>query len=936
MNPFSDGKLKKVSIATLLWLAFRLLMPGGMARADPADASPPQNILAIYSDERLLPANLIVDENIRSILNDGQHGGIGYFTEFMDVTRFPQDAYRGQLRDFLSNKYQAHPPDLIIAVGKSALDFLIAYRKTLFASVPVVFCAVMEREIPWAQLDASMIGIPVAWHPERVLDLALQLQPDTQNVAVVLGSGQRDRDFLPALNEAAKGYEGRLTFSWLSNLSMEQLRLALSKLPPHSIVLYSTLFQDGGGKTYFPQKALDTFASASNAPIYGFFETYVGHGAVGGNMETFETLGKTVAQLGLRVLAGEDPQAVITGQAHASTTLLDWRQLRRWHIADERLPPDSVVRYREHSFWELYWHWAILAAALCAAEALLIALLLFHLRQRRLAETALQKSEARLNLAAESAGAGLWELDMQTQQFWATPKAMELFGFEPGSAILLEAVLNMIHPDDRASVRQSISQATASRQDNRVEYRVLLPDGGYRWLISLGRVQAGQPTTSLSMLGATIDISQRKQTEQAIAGQLRFETLLAEISTRFLKLPLEEVDLEIERSLSRVLDLLSVEACELIAVQAGESIARITHAAYGGGIEPTSRETNVAGLFPWHYQQVLGLGRPVKLSQLSELPAEAHRDRQSFLALGISSLLTVPVAGCGSSQHTGYLFSVQSRRGEHHCPPECLPKLQLLAELFVNALGRQTAEIRAEKLRDELAHAARVTTLGELSATLAHELNQPLGAILSNAEAAQIFLKQGPTAQEEVHTILEDIRQDGQRAGEVIHRIRTLLQGEKFHTQPIEIRSLLENACALVRSMLLSRRVKLQIDIERELPPVLGDTVQLQQVLLNLILNALDAMAERQPSERLLVIQAVRNAADNVSVSVRDTGTGIPQERLARVFEPFFTTKGDGMGMGLSICRTIIQAHGGRIHAENNPTQGVTVSFSLPLAGTAA
>ena len=243
---------------------------------------------------------------------------------------------------------------------------------------------------------------------------------------------------------------------------------------------------------------------------------------------------------------------------------------------------------------------------------------------------------------------------------------------------------------------------------------------------------------------------------------------------------------------------------------------------------------------------------------------------------------------------------------------------------------RKQAEVQLLQQRDELAHLSRVTTIGLMATTLAHELNQPLGAIHSNAEAAEIFLKNNPPNLDELRAILSDIRQDGWRAGEVIHRMRALLKKHQFKMEPIEVKALVEALGGLLQATIISHKARLRIDVAPSLPPVRGDPVQLQQVLLNLILNALEAMVEFPVEEREVVVRAVPTTASWVKITVTDQGPGFSKEKLAKLFEPFFTTKKDGMGIGLKICEMIIEAHGGQLTAESNPDRGATIGFTLP------
>src|SRR6478672_2631727 len=261
-------------------------------------------------------------------------------------------------------------------------------------------------------------------------------------------------------------------------------------------------------------------------------------------------------------------------------------------------------------------------------------------------------------------------------------------------------------------------------------------------------------------------------------------------------------------------------------------------------------------------------------------------------------------------------------------------KGMLVLASIVDITERKLAELEAARQRHDLAHLARVSTVGELSSSLAHELTHPVTAILSNAQAAQRFLAKDDVDLDEVREILNDIVTQDQRAGEVIHGLRQLLKkGElQEHCDDVDLNEVIRDVVNLMRSDVINRNVTLDTDLAQKLPAITGDRVQLQQVLLNLALNGCEALGDYNSSERRLLIASQReNGA--VRVSVSDSGSGIPGEKMEQVFERFFTTKKEGMGLGLSICRTIINAHRGKIWATNNGGGGATFHFSLPIVG---
>jgi signal transduction histidine kinase len=261
----------------------------------------------------------------------------------------------------------------------------------------------------------------------------------------------------------------------------------------------------------------------------------------------------------------------------------------------------------------------------------------------------------------------------------------------------------------------------------------------------------------------------------------------------------------------------------------------------------------------------------------------------------------------------------------------------LVLASIVDITERKLAELEAARQRHELTHLARVTSLGELSSSLAHELTHPLTAILSNAQAAQRFLANDDVDLNELREILNDIVAEDQRAGEVIHRLRSLLKkGEsQKHCDDVDINEVARDVLKLMRNDLINQNVTVDTDLAQNLPAIRADRVQLQQVVLNLLLNACEAITDSDASERqLLIASKLENGA--VRMSVTDRGGGIPEKKLEQVFERFFTTKKEGMGLGLSICRTIINAHQGKIWATNNAHCGTTFHFSLPIVSSHA
>jgi len=327
--------------------------------------------------------------------------------------------------------------------------------------------------------------------------------------------------------------------------------------------------------------------------------------------------------------------------------------------------------------------------------------------------------------------------------------------------------------------------------------------------------------------------------------------------------------------------------------------------------------------------RVLGGEAATAIPVLSPPPSECRMDSRELERFGLRERL-LP-AGCSVEFRQPGLW-------EQHKWEIVIVLLAIalqgvvIAALLVQRRLRRNAELAARQQFAELAHAARLATAGQLTAAIAHEINQPLSAILSNAEAAELMLAAEPPPIDEVRHILADIRSDDLRASEVIHHLRSLLGKHTPEMEPLDFNALVADVLSLLKVEASRRGVALETDFG-ELPPLYGDRVQLQQALLNLMLNGMDAMADIPPAQRRITVRTAANGSGGVAVAVADAGHGVPVERLPHIFDSFATGKKDGMGLGLSIARSIVEAHGGKIRAENNPDRGATFRFTLPANG---
>jgi PAS domain S-box-containing protein len=556
--------------AFLTFLAILQHLPGPSV----ALATEPKIVVVLYPDNNDgRPGAVLADQGIRATFAAETSENIEIHSEYLDVSRFRSAEYERHLAAFLKHKYANQKVALVIAGLAPALDFALKYRQEVFPRVPVVFCAIEQREVEARQLPQDVIGVPIHIDFASTLDLALHLHPNTKRVYVIAGRTKFDRSWEAEVRQISNRYVDKLDFVYLTGLPMHALLEEVSQLPPNSIIYYLHIFEDGAGKGYAPANALEAIAASANAPIYGNVDTYIGRGLVGGRVFSFEAEGKNAAGLGLRILAGEKPEQIGVQETSANTYMFDWNQLRRWGIREDSLPAGSEILHRRPGFWDLYrWH-VIGVGSLCVIQALLIFGLLLQRSSRVRAHSALRESEDRFRRMADTAPVMVWMAGPDKLCTYFNKSWLDFTG-RPLEREIGNGWSQGVHADDFQHCMDVYSQSFDARLPFRMEYRLQRSDGEYRWLLDLGVPRFRTDGTFDGYIGSAIDITDEKRlTEELRDNQYALRVLTGRL-LQAQETERRRIARELHDDLSQRLALLAVQL-DLLSQKPPESTAEL-------------------------------------------------------------------------------------------------------------------------------------------------------------------------------------------------------------------------------------------------------------------------------------------------------------------------------------------------------------------------
>ena len=505
-----DGPGIKRSLFPLIILFLAILFFGEETLADGA----PRRVLILHSYNYTFPANAAISDSLRKELGRSSQP-LEIEADFLDLARRPDEAHALGTANFLREKYANLRFDAVVVIGIPGMPFLLKYRDLIAPGVPIVWSDVTRATFDAMKGPAEVAAVINDYKPEKTLELAERLQPEARRLVVIGGTTSIDRRWHENGRRAVEAHKSsKLEAEYWFDRTYNRLLEDVSKLPRDTIVLFLTFFADSEDERFIPRDVAVAVARASAAPVYGFFDTYLGTGVVGGFFETYQSIGTTTADLVLEILSGADVKKLAARDILRPTFRVDARAMERWGLEQKYLPSGSAVLFHSPSFLEQHRYLISATAAVVVVQSLIVAGLLFQRRRRRQAEESLKESEDRMTFAAASASIGLWHFDWETNQLWATEHCRALFGLPANSPLTRETFLAAVHPDDRsiaaAALRGTLKGGRSAVADIRI---VDHPPGEVRWVRIRARLDIDGQRTPGQLSGMFADITDQKTAE---------------------------------------------------------------------------------------------------------------------------------------------------------------------------------------------------------------------------------------------------------------------------------------------------------------------------------------------------------------------------------------------------------------------------------------
>jgi PAS domain S-box-containing protein len=535
--------------------------------------------------------------------------------------------------------------------------------------------------------------------------------------------------------------------------------------------------------------------------------------------------------------------------------------------------------------------------------------------------TDLQRSEAYLADAQKLTHTGSWAYNFATREMrHSSEEHSRLYGFDPEKGIPpFEEFVQRMHPEDRPRVVEIAETANSAGKDFEAHFRVVLPDGTTRFVHCVGHPVFKPSGYEGEFVGILMDVTERKRAEALRDGESRILEMIARDAP--LEKILENLVLVVEAQFTGLL-------CSVLLLD--EDGLHVRHGAAPSLPKPYTMAIDGLSIGPKAGSCGTAMYRrePVMVTDILQDPLwEPYR--AVVEPYGFRACWSTPILG-----HSGKAlgsFAMYYREPRSPSPDESRA-LEMATHLGRIAIERKLAREERERLRQaqaDLAHINRVTTMGELTASLAHEIRQPISAAVTNAQTCLRWLRRDDPDVAEASEAAARLVKDATRAADIINRVSLLFKKGALQRELVDVNELVREMVALLRGEANRYSISIRTELAEHLPKVMGDRVQLQQVFMNLILNGIEAMKETNDTSELSIKS--ETADGQLLISVSDTGVGLAPKQADQIFKAFFTTKDNGTGMGLPISRSIIESHGGRLWAAGAPGRGATFQFTLPL-----
>jgi PAS domain S-box-containing protein len=868
--------------------------------------------------------------------------------EYMDTKRLFDDVHYDNLRRLYAHKFPPNAFDVIITADDNALDFILRYRDELFPGVPVVFCGVNRYSEDRLQGQAGITGVVETTDHLKTINLALAMQPEAQHVYVIVDRTTTGLTLREQLDAVLSNLARPVDVTYLDDVTLAEMEARLRALSPTDDLVYlMTFHRDSAGRTFTSSEIMYLVYEASGAPIYATGKEYLGQGIVGGYLNWGYNQGRIAAELAIRVLNGESPDAIPVITQGASPAMFDYVEMQRWGIPLGALPVGARLINRPVSFIEQHKPLVIGVTVVFLTQAIAITLLTVSVNQRKRAQAALRASEEQYRLLVENQTDLIVKTDAEGHFEFVSATYCELF--DRTEAELLGSSFLFTIPEEEHGAALVMIEALAEPPHTAYIEQQAHTQQGMRWLAWAAKAILDDDGDMVGVLGVGRDITERKRAEQEIQRQNRDLRLLNRvITTAASSVDAAHVLQVLCEELARAFDLPRAAAGLIDATDRGAGDAGLTCtivAEYAANDRPT-----LIG------QRFLAYGNPVTghLLQhripmfLPDIPRDVRIDdeiRAPLLARGTFAMLVLPVIV--RDRMVG-LLSLEAAQARTFSEPEitlaesavttvgqALEVAELTQELkryndeLERRVTRRTLELRAAMERAQAADRAKSQFVSNVS----HELRTPLTNIKlyidliqrGREEKRAFYIETVGREAERLHHLIEDL----------LNISRLDLGRIDLKAQPVDLNELVVTLSTDRQRLFAQRDLDLSVATTSAPATLRVDPKLIEQILTNLLTNALN-YTPAGGAVRMTTERRAEDGRDWFTVSVADTGPGIPLEEQSHLFKRFYrgrvgrNAQVAGTGLGLAICQELIQLHKGRITVDSVPGEGSTFTVWLP------